>query len=671
LLAVKRSLTVKQMIQVTVVSLITICIFLIIQFNYFVEERRSDYLSQIENIAYSIERPLSQDVWHMDYDSVQSILDSLNSMKILTEADVIIYSQYRSLNSRFPADTEVPDWFVTLFRLPITTTIPIYAPDYNHENQLPIARLVLKADSHLMYIFILKAACTLLFTFILLSLMLAIAISWRMNRLLISPLKTVAATLKSIPQGTTHQLAMPPHHEDDEIGMLVLNYNRNQMALEKAYHDLRKISTRDPLTDLPNRVLFEELLNQYITNSYRDQTEFSLLYINVNSMKETTSALGLPEADKLLSVIAQRLKLLVNSPNILARLGGDEFVALIPCNDQALQAMILAQKIIAQITKPIELDGLVQHMSANIGIAHYPNDGHSPLQLLRNAHSALTSSESQGNNNVLFFEPFLTQSIQNRLLLKNEINQGIQDNEFRLHLQPQIDMRNERVIGVEALVRWYKPNEGIRLPNDFIPLAEESGLIIPLGEKILELSFQYLADWQARNINIPISVNLAAAQIESPDFLTIMKRLMAQYRINPQRLKLEVTETGRIEDMDQAMMLLQSLQSKGFAIVLDDFGIGYSNLNYLRLLDIDTIKIDKSFVQNDQPNDKALVKIVEAIAKVFNVTVIAEGVETEEQKQWLLDHDIYYAQGYLYDPALDKETFEQRYLLNNRSNPRD
>lgn len=662
LLAVERSLTTKQVTQVTLVTLATICIFIIIQFSYFIEERRNEYLYQLNSIAQSIEQPISQNVWHMNYGNIQNVLNGLSSMNILTAADVIIPSQYRALHGDFPAHPPVPEWFAKIFRLPVTTIIPLYAPNYKSDNQLPIAQLVLRADPYLMYQFILHAGITFLLTFVSLSLMLAVAISVIMNRLLISPLKSLAMTLSTLPQGMTHQLALPPQHEDDELGMLVRNYNRNQVALNNAYQDLRRLSTRDPLTDLPNRALFDELLNQYLINSAEEETEFSLLYIGISSIKETASALGLEVTDQLLSVIGNRLKQIIDNPNILARLGGEEFIVLVPGKDKVLQAMLLAQQIVEHVSEPIELNQLTQYLSANIGIAHFPNDGYDALQLVRNARSALVSAEKQGKNTILFFEPYLTESIQHRLFLENEIVRGIEKGEFVLYLQPQVDMRDNKLIGAEALVRWHHSSNEVRPPNDFIPLAEETGLIIALGEQILEQACQYLADWQRKGIKTPISVNLAAAQIAHVDFPRKIKQLVTCYQIDPKLLKLEVTETGRIENMESAIALLQHLHQVGFSIVLDDFGIGYSNLNYLRLLDIDTIKIDKSFIQNNLPHDKALVKIVGKIAEVFNVSVIAEGVETSVQKEQLLANHIFLAQGYLYNPPLPKDLFEKHYF---------
>lgn len=661
MLPIKHSLATKQMIRISLISSVIICVFLAFLFTSFIESRRNDYFNQLERVFQSIEQPLSKDVWNMDYDNIQQTLNDLSSTDLVTGVDVIIPGQYRSLHSVSKNEPEIPEWFTSVFRLPVISVHSLYAPDYQSDNRLPIAQLVLKSDSYQMYLFIARAGTTLLFTFFLLALLQATAMICIMNRLLISPLKIIANKINQMPKGIPHQITQPLGHDDDELGMLVRNYNRNQQALEKAYQGLRRLNTRDRLTDLPNRVLFEELLHQQIVTSKAEKSVFSLLYVGVSSMSEAVNAFWRPISEQLLLTVTERLNKVIDSPDVLSHLGGGEFVIIMSDNHRAAKAMMLSTEIIQQITASIELNGFMYYLSANIGIARFPNDGKNAQQLMQNAHSALTSANNQGKNRILFFEPQLTEIIQQRLQFESELTQGIQNKEFVLYLQPQIDMRTDTLVGVEALVRWHKGDE-VRSPDRFIPLAEETGLIVPLGNYILEQACQYVADWQKRGIKIPISVNLAAAQVSCDNFPQLLSELIERYHIQPDQIKMEVTETGRLEHIDDAIARLQNLHDKGFAIVLDDFGIGYSNLNYLRLLDIDMIKIDKSFVQNEQEHNKELVKIIGMIADIFSAKVIAEGVEVVEQKAWLLANEIYYGQGYLYDPALPKTVLEQRYL---------
>lgn len=661
MLPIKHSLATKQMVRISLISLVIICIFLIFLSTYFIESRRKDYFNQLERVFHSIEQPLSRDIWNMNYDNIQHTLDDLSSTDLVTGVDVIIPGQYRSLHSVSKDEPEIPEWFTKVFRLPVTAVHPLYAPDYNNEARLPIAQLVMKSDSYQMYTFILRAGTTLLFTFFLLTLLQATAMICIMNRLLISPLKLIANKINQMPKGIPHQITQPAGHDDDELGMLVRSYNRNQQALEKAYQGLRRLNTRDRLTDLPNRVLFDELLNQQIVSSDAEGSVFSLLYVGVSSMSETANTFWRPISEQLLLTVTARLNQSVKNPNILAHLGGGEFVIIAEDNIRATKAMELSQEIIRQLTAPIEVNGFIYYLSVNIGVAHYPNDGKDAQLLINNAHSALTSANNQGKNRIIFFEPQLAEIIEQRQQFESELTQGIQNKEFVLYLQPQMDMRTDTLVGVEALVRWYRGDE-IRSPDKFIPLAEETGLIVPLGNYILEQACQYISDWQHRGIKIPISVNLAAAQVTCDNFPTVVSELIARYRIQPEQIKIEVTETGRLEHIDSAIARLQHLHDKGFAIVLDDFGIGYSNLNYLRLLDIDMIKIDKSFVLNEEEQNKSLVKIIGMIANTFSTKVIAEGVETQGQKAWLLENGIHYGQGYFYDRPLPKDDLEQRYL---------
>jgi len=302
--------------------------------------------------------------------------------------------------------------------------------------------------------------------------------------------------------------------------------------------------------------------------------------------------------------------------------------------------------------------------TGSIGIVQFTGETPSSAsQLMSNARAARVSAYQQGKNQILFFEPELTEKIQKRLLQENEILHAMEQNDFTLFIQPQVNMETGAVVGAEALLRRKMADGRYGLESDFIILAEEIGVMSLLGYKILELGCQILADWQQRGIALPLSVNLSGAQVQQRNFLPELRSLLSRYKINPGQLVLEITETARIEDLDRALLLLSELRAVGVSIELDDFGLGYSGLEYLnrlRSLPIDVIKIDRSFV-SVLPQDEVMVNIVASIARAMNIQLVAEGVETQAQRLWLLKENIQLGQGYLFSAPLSKKEFEQKF----------
>jgi len=442
----------------------------------------------------------------------------------------------------------------------------------------------------------------------------------------------------------------------------VRNYNRNQQRLAKAYAELSRMSTRHPVTELPNQALFTALLEQHIASSLRPE-RFNLLVIGIETLHEASGVLNPTMREALLLTLAKKLRECIDENGVLAQLSNTEFAILAKGVERPFHAMQLARRIMAQINAPLSLQEMPLRPSASIGIAHYLNAGESAEQLLRSATSAMMSAHREGKNQVLFFEPSLTERTQKRLTQESEILHAIDQRRFTLFLQPQIDMQSNAVIGAEALLRWQQYDGSFTLPADVIPLAEELGVIVPLGNWVLEEACRILADWQTRGITLPLAVNVSPIQMQHENFVPHLKSLLAQHRIDPRKLLLEITETVRIDDLDRALALLRELHDLGLSIALDDFGMGYSSLNYLnrlKCLPIDLIKIDKSFIQG-LPMDDAMVRIVSSISEVLALPVMAEGVENAEQRDWLLQHGIHSGQGFLFARPLPRSEFEAEF----------
>jgi EAL domain-containing protein (putative c-di-GMP-specific phosphodiesterase class I) len=645
------------MAAVSSIAAVTICIFIVIQLFHFVQQRRDDYAQQLENIAHSVREPLSQAVLDVDLEETQDILNTLQPVGILSRADVVMPNQIAALHTHFPPGRPVPQWVTRGFNLPVTISVPLYSAAASPKAPKPLAYLVLQADSYRMYQFIVSALSTMLTTYLLLSLILTISVSWVVNRLIVKPLRTIARELESLPESEVpyHQLVLPERHEDDEIGMLVRSYNRNQQQLEKAQQSLNDALL--PAEDTLNNAEQFMLRLQHRLHSSEPEKGFHLLLIGIESLRDD-GHVSCPLISSIMDVLPEHC--------LLARLSYNEFALLAGDVPRPFMAMRLARQIMERINAPQESDSgnMSLHPTGSIGIVQHT--GETPVtaqQLMANARAARVSAYQQGKNQILFFEPELTEKIQKRLLQENEILHAMEQNDFTLFIQPQVNMETGTVLGAEALLRRKMANGSYGLESDFIVLAEEIGVMSMLGYKILELGCGILADWQQRGITLPLSVNLSGVQVQQRNFLPELRSLLSRYKINPGQLVLEITETARIDDLDRALLLLSELRAVGVSIELDDFGLGYSGLEYLnrlRSLPIDVIKIDRSFV-SVLPEDEVMVNIVASIGRAMDIQLIAEGVETEAQRQWLLKENIRFGQGYLFSAPLSKEEFEEKF----------
>ena len=663
MLRVRRSLTIKQMAAVSCVMLVTICIFIAIQLFHFVQQRRDDYAQQLENIARSISKPLSQAVSNADLATSQHILDTLRPVEILNRADIVLPNQTETLHTHFPEGRPVPDWVKRCFRLPIQISLPLYAPASNAREVPPqaVASLVMQADPYRMYQFIVSILSTMLTSYLLLALILSIATTWCINRLVIHPLRSIVREMGAVPESDihSHQLAVPPRHEDDELGMLIRSYNRRQQLIDKKIQFMQ--ATRVPApARFPDEQQFIHWLEQRMHGSLAEKN-FHIMLIGIESLGE-----GEGNCCPVIAALGE----LLPEQSQLARLSYNEFALLASDIERPFMAMRLARQLMERINAPQANDAMAMtlHPTGSIGIAqHLAGQNISGHQLLVNARAARVSAYQQGKNQILFFEADLTAKIQKRLLQENEILHAMEKDDFTLFIQPQINMLTGEVVGAEALLRRKMSDGSYGLENDFIVIAEEIGVMAQLGYKVLELGCHILADWQRRGIHLPLSVNLSGVQLQQRNFLPELRSLLSRYQIDMGQLVLEITETARITDLDRALLLLRELRAVGVSVELDDFGLGYSGLEYLnrlRNLPIDVIKIDRMFVAA-LPDDEVMVNIVATIARAMQIRLVAEGVETPQQRDWLLSRDIVLGQGYLFSPPLPQAEFEAKYLNEN------
>ncbi len=418
-----------------------------------------------------------------------------------------------------------------------------------------------------------------------------------------------------------------------------------QRAEERIVHMAR----HDALTDLPNRTMFRERL-EYELKRIKRGDALAVLCLDLDHFKSVNDTLGHPVGDELLKVVAERLRRCIREPDTIARLGGDEFAIIMTGMHAPTDPVVLAKRIRQAVIKPYILDGHQILADISIGISLAPIDATEPDLLLKNADMALYGAKADGRGTYRFFEPEMDARMKARRELDMDLRKALANGEFRLHYQPLVNIQNNEITAFEALLRWNHPIRGLVPPAEFIPIAEETGLIIPLGEWVLRGACQETANWPT---NIKVAVNLSPAQLNSRNFTDVVVNALAASGVSANRLQLEITETVLLQNTFNTLATLQKLRALGVQIALDDFGTGYSSLSYLRSFPFDKIKIDRSFIQDLMTGAEplAIVHAIAGLAKSLNMTSTAEGVETKQQLEALQALGCIEMQGYLFSHA--------------------
>ncbi len=417
---------------------------------------------------------------------------------------------------------------------------------------------------------------------------------------------------------------------------------------------IHRLAYYDALTQLPNRTLFQDRLHSALQHGERHQEWVVLMFLDLDRFKPINDSLGHAAGDRMLKEVATRLRACVDSDDTVARMGGDEFTLLLQSQSQRevalTRAIHVGEQILASLAQPFVLEGREFFVTASIGIALSPQDGNELSQLMKNADTAMYHAKERGKNNFQFYQADMNASALQRLELESDLRHALEQNEFRLYYQPQFSGDGKRLTGAEALLRWQHPQRGLVPPNDFIPVLEELGLVVQVGDWVLRESCRQLAEWHEAKIRVPkISVNLSARQFAEGDLDRRIAQIIEQSGVAPACLELELTESILMEDVANAMQTLTSLKKLGVGIAIDDFGTGYSSLNYLKQFPIDVLKIDRSFVDGlpHGEQDGQIARAIIAMAHSLNLTVIAEGVETLAQLDFLRGHDCDEVQGFL------------------------
>jgi len=445
---------------------------------------------------------------------------------------------------------------------------------------------------------------------------------------------------------------------------------RTEKILLEQKNILRYQAHHDALTRLPNRVLFFDRLEQSILKTERLEKSFALFFIDLDKFKHINDSLGHSIGDRVLRVVAKRIEATIRQEDTLARLSGDEFTVIMEDLYHPEDASVLAEKILSVLQKPMYIDEYTLYISGSIGISLYPEDAADAESLLKYADTAMYKAKENGRNTFQFYAPEMTYYALKRMEMKTNLKEAIVKEEFILHYQPQIDAESGRIIGLEALVRWQHPQKGLLLPDKFIALAEETGLIVDIDKWVMQTAMEQVSVWHKEGL-IPdvLALNLSIKQLEGHHFLHEIQECLKRFDFQPQWLELEIPEGQVMKNHKSAIAKLQKINAMGVGISIDDFGTGYSSLSLLKRLPINRLKIDRSFIK-DIPGDEedmAIVKAIIALAKSLKLDLIAEGVETNEQKEFLVANGCTHIQGFYYSRPISPEQM-RNFLQKHRNN---
>ena len=424
----------------------------------------------------------------------------------------------------------------------------------------------------------------------------------------------------------------------------IVNAEQNRKAIKRLEH-------HDALTGLPNRLLLLDRLESAIHRSNRNKTHLALIMIDIDNFKLINETLGHNEGDMLLQSLSRRLLDAIRETDTLSRIGGDEFSLIIENIDRIEDIVQIAEHFSEILEHDVTLSNQSIHIKASMGIALYPQDGTDIGTLLKNSDIALYRAKERGSNLYQFFSPDLSRKAFRRLNLENNLRNAIENRELVVFYQPKIELSSAKAKGMEALVRWHHPEQGLISPDEFIPIAEETGLIVPLGEYVIETACQQFGEWKNSGVEVDnISINVSARQFKEQDLIGLFEKVFNQNDLNPNFIELELTESALLSNEHQAESKLNRLHDMGITISIDDFGTGYASLSYLKRLPIDVLKIDRSFTDGilKDPDDIAIINAISGLANALGLKLVAEGIENIEQLQKAKELGIDYGQGYFW-----------------------
>ncbi|HEX6138113.1 MAG TPA: EAL domain-containing protein [Casimicrobiaceae bacterium] len=510
---------------------------------------------------------------------------------------------------------------------------------------------------------------------------------WLIDRMLVTASRPLRQLLRFMEIASSDKSCkvQAPVHAEDEVGALARGFNRMLKRIQererdlkrelterrRAEHRLAKLAHYDTVTRLPNRNRFNGYLTELLASARSSNEVFALLFVDLDNFKIVNDTLGHPVGDLLLKAVAARLRSCVRHNDVVSRLGGDEFTVILRNIGTPDNAGHVAEKLVAALASPFRIVGRDVQVSCSLGISLFPQDGSDATKLMKCGDMAMYHAKRCGRNNFQFFSPEMDAAARRRLSLETGLRRALEKGEFFLEYQPQIDIGSGELVGAEALIRWRSADIGVVQPNDFIPVAEDTGLIVPIGEWVLWTACSQATIWQkGGHPPVRVSVNLSARQFREPTIVRTIANVLELTGLDPTLLVLELTESVLLEDSEAASVKAQDLRAMGVLLAIDDFGTGYSSIGYLKRLPINEIKIDRSYVDGipDDTDDAELAQAVIAMAHGLGIEIVAEGVETPAQLEFLAAHRCTRAQGHLIAAAMQPAAFDE-FLGGRRGQP--
>jgi len=658
----RHSLSVKLLQLVLLWALLAGMLLSLAQILFDLRTVRTSITQDADEILTMFHDPASQAIFSLDKEMATQVIEGLFANRAVHFA-AIGHPDEAPLASRERPLSKFPYRYLTdpLFGIEQRFSIPLLGREPYNEYYGDLQLTLETAPYGQTF---LRNSLIILITGLLRALVMAGAVYLVYHVLLTRPLARIIEHISEINPEQPGKMMVPmlPGQEKNELGLWITKINelldaieRNRSQRHEAEASLLHMAQHDQLTGLPNRSILLEQLSRVLADARRRQRSMAVLCCGLDDFKEINEKFSYQAGDKLLVAVAERLQSHSGRLTSVARLGGDQFALIVADVAEPYEVAELAQQILDELSQPFPLDDASVVLQATIGITLFPEDGMDASKLLQKAEQTMMLAKIRSRNRYQFYIASVDSEMRVRRELASSLREALLRNEFHLVYQPQINLTDRRVVGVEALLRWHHPERGLVPPDLFIPLAEQSGAIIAIGEWVLDQACRQLRDWQqAGRPDLRMSVNLSTVQLHHPDLSAMVTRVLQRYALPRNSLELEVTETGLMEDIQAAARHLNELKRTGVQIALDDFGTGYSSLSYLRGLPLDKIKIDKSFTGDllVDHDDRNIVRIIIQLGRNLNMQVIAEGVESAEQEAYLSAEGCHEGQGYFYSRPL-------------------